>query len=66
MTRDERIYHHLYVDTKSPLDNAERISDLEILIIDMADRLRTADSLTSMGFFDARLEQRMADLRIEV
>ena len=30
--REKRIYHHLYVDSKSPLENAERITDLEELV----------------------------------
>lgn len=32
MTHDERVYHHLYVDAKSPLENAERIASLEELV----------------------------------
>ncbi len=32
MTHDERVYHHLYVDSKSPLENAERIATLEELV----------------------------------
>ena len=35
MTHDERVYHHLYVDSKSPLENAERIASLEELVEDM-------------------------------
>ena len=33
MTHDERVYHHLYVDSKSPLENAERIAELEELVL---------------------------------
>ena len=35
MTHDERVYHHLYVDSKSPLENAERIAALEELCLHM-------------------------------
>lgn len=36
MTHDERVWHHLYVDSKSPLENAERIASLEELLLDIA------------------------------
>ena len=35
MTHDERVYHHLYEDSKSPLENTERIASLEELVLDM-------------------------------
>ena len=30
-----RVYHHLYVDSKIPLENAERIVALEELVLDL-------------------------------
>lgn len=32
MTHNERVYHHLYVESKSPLENAECIASLEELM----------------------------------
>lgn len=38
MTHDERVYHHLYIESKSPLENAERIAALEELVEELQDK----------------------------
>lgn len=50
MTHDERVYHHLYVESKSPLENAERIASLEELVEELqADNAKLRSELESVG-----------------
>ena len=62
MTHDERVWHHMYVDVKTPADNAERIAALEELVLDMWPR--AAFTMTDAN--RESWEERMAELGLEV
>lgn len=50
MTHDERVYHHLYVESKSPLENAECIASLEELVEELqAENAKLRSELESVG-----------------
>lgn len=52
MTHDERVYHHLYVDSKSPLENAERIAELEELVQNIDAVHMSGYDCTECPFYD--------------
>lgn len=71
MTHDERVYHHLYVESKSPLENAERIASLEELMLDMWEFFCVVPEDEPHFFneelaFSVEVWRRMRDLGIEV
>ena len=64
--RNKRIEYHLYKSNEGITEHVERIVSLEELCQDLYQRLKVASDATDNAWIDARLEERVKSLGVEV